>query len=169
MTIFRPTTGAMNQLPDEVVAQANDAYWNSDEGVNRLAKEFDLSKGALYDIIAALPAGLPCPQGDGELVYTNRTARERGFVSCATCGFADEASLVRSRLEEADAVPMPATPAPATPAPATPAPATPRPATPPPATPGTGRKLEALLVVTVLAGLAAGLFLSGVLRRRGDT
>ena len=154
MTIFRPTTGAMNQLPDEVVAQANDAYWNSDAGVNRLAKAFDLSKGALYDIIAALPAGLPCPQGDGELVYTNRTARERGFVSCATCGFADEASLVRSRLEEAGAASMPAATAPAT---------------PPPATPGTARKLEALLVVTVLAGLAAGLFLSGVLRRRGDT
>ena len=149
MTISRPTTGAMNQLPDEVVAQANDAYWNSDAGVNRLAKAFDLSKGALYDIIAALPAGLPCPQGDGELVYTNRTARERGFVSCATCGFADEASLVRSRLEEADAVPMPPTPA--------------------PAAPGTGRKLEALLVVSVLAGLAAGFLLSGVLRRRGDT
>ncbi len=159
MTISRPTTGAMNQLPDEVVAQANDAYWNSDAGVNRLAKEFDLSKGALYDIIAALPAGLPCPQGDGELVYTNRTARERGFVSCATCGFADEASLVRSRLEEAGAASMAATPAPA---PATPA-------APPPAAPGTARKLEALLVVTVLAGLAAGLFLSGVLRRRGDT
>ena len=159
MTISRPTTGAMNQLPDEVVAQANDAYWNSDAGVNQLAKEFDLSKGALYDIIAALPAGLPCPQGDGELVYTNRTARERGFVSCATCGFADEASLVRSRLEEAGAASMAATPAPA---PATPA-------TPPPAAPGPARKLEALLVVTVLAGLAAGLFLSGVLRRRGDT
>ena len=149
MTISRPTTGAMNQLPDEVVAQANDAYWNSDAGVNRLAKAFDLSKGALYDIIAALPAGLPCPQGDGELVYTNRTARERGFVSCATCGFADEASLVRSRLEEADAASMAAAP--------------------PPAAPGTARKLEALLVVSVLAGLAAGFLLSGVLRRRGDT
>ncbi len=149
MTISRPTTGAMNQLPDEVVAQANDAYWNSDAGVNRLAKAFDLSKGALYDIIAALPAGLPCPQGDGELVYTNRTARERGFVSCATCGFADEASLVRSRLEEAGAASMAATPA--------------------PAAPGTARKLEALLVVSVLAGLAAGFLLSGVLRRRGDT
>ena len=164
MTIFRPTTGAMNQLPDEVVAQANDAYWNSDAGVNRLAKEFDLSKGALYDIIAALPAGLPCPQGDGELVYTNRTAREHGFVSCATCGFTDEASSLRARLEEAGAASMPASPPPATPTPATPAPTTPA----PPA-PGPARKLETLLVVTVLAGIAAGLFLSGVLRRRGDT
>ena len=163
MTTSRLSMGAMNQLPDEVIAQANDAYWNSGASVNRLAKEFDLSKGALYDIIAALPAGLPCPQGDGELVYTNRTARERDFVSCPTCGFADEAPLVRSRLEEADAVPMPATPAPANGMPAAPTPAT-----PPPAVPGTGRNLETLLVVTVLAGLAAGLFLSGVLRRRGD-
>ena len=154
MTTSRLSTGAMNQLPDEVIAQANDAYWNSGAGVNRLAKEFELSKGALYDIIAALPAGLPCPQGDGELVYTNRTARERGFVSCATCGFADEESLVRALRDEGGAATVPATPAPAAPAPAAPVAA---------------RNLETLLVVTALAGLAAGLFLSGVLRRRGPT
>ena len=149
MTTSRLSTGAMNQRPDEIVAQANDAYWNSGASVNRLAKDFDLSKGALYDIIAALPAGLPCPHGDGELVYTNRTARERGFVSCATCGFADEEAHVRARLAEAGAAPTPTTPA--------------------PTTPGAGRSLETLLVVTALAGLAAGLFLSGVLRRSGDT
>ena len=159
MTTSRLSMGAMNQLPDEVIAQANDAYWNSGASVNRLAKEFELSKGALYDIIAALPAGLPCPQGDGELVYTNRTARERGFVSCATCGFADDESQVRARLDEAGAAPAPTTPAPTTPAPTAPA----------PAAPVAARNLEMLLVVTALAGLAAGLFLSGVLRRRGPT
>ena len=142
MTTSRLSKGAMNQRPDEIVAQANDAYWNSGASVNRLAKDFDLSKGALYDIIAALPAGLPCPHGDGELVYTNRTARERGFVSCATCGFADEEVHVRARLEETGSAPAP---------------------------PGAGRSLETLLVVTALAGLAAGLFISGVLRRSGDT
>ena len=152
MTTSRLSTGAMNQRPDEIVAQANDAYWNSGASVNRLAKDFDLSKGALYDIIAALPAGLPCPHGDGELVYTNRTARERAFVSCATCGFADEEALVRARLKETGS-----------------APATPAPAAPAPTTPGAGRSLETLLVVTALAGLAAGLFISGVLRRSGDT
>ena len=151
MTTSRLSTGAMNQRPDEIVAQANDAYWNSGASVNRLAKDFDLSKGALYDIIAALPAGLPCPHGDGELVYTNRTARERCFVSCATCGFADEEALVLARLEEAGAAPAPA------------------PAPPAPTAPGAGRSLETLLVVTALAGLAAGLFISGVLRRSGDT
>ena len=149
MTTSRLSKGAMNQRPDEIVAQANDAYWNSGASVNRLAKDFDLSKGALYDIIAALPAGLPCPHGDGELVYTNRTARERGFVSCATCGFADEEALVRARLEETGSAPAPTAPA--------------------PAPPGAGRSLETLLVVTALAGLAAGLFISGVLRRSGDT
>ncbi len=149
MTTFRLSKGAMNQRPHEIVAQANDAYWNSGASVNRLAKDFDLSKGTLYDIIAALPAGLPCPHGDGELVYTNRTARERGFVSCATCGFADEEALVRARLTEAGAAPAPTPPA--------------------PTTPGAGRSLETLLVVTALAGLAAGLFISGVLRRSEDT
>ncbi len=152
MTTSRLSKGAMNQRPDEIVAQANDAYWNSGASVNRLAKDFNLSKGALYDIIAALPAGLPCPHGDGELVYTNRTARERGFVSCATCGFADEEALVRARPEYMGSVPAPAAPT-----------------APAPTTPGAGRSLETLLVVTALAGLAAGLFISGVLRRSGDT
>ncbi len=161
MTTSKQSTGAMNQLPDEVIAQANDAYWNSGASVNRLAKEFDLSKGALYDIVAALPAGLPCPRGDGELVYTNRTARERGFVSCATCGFADEEALVRARLEKEGAAPAPAAPAPTAPSPPAPAPTAPA-----PTAPGAARNLETLLVITALAGLAAGLFLSGVLRRR---
>ena len=158
----------MNQLSDDIVARANDAYWNSEAGVNRLAKEYDLSKGALYDIIAPLSASLPCPHGDGELVYTNRTARERGLVTCANCGFAEEESFLRARLEEAGGIPLRPTPPPAAPTADAPAPDAPAPTTPPPTTSGSARSLETLLVVTALAGLAAGLFLSGLLRRRGN-
>ena len=152
-------------MTDDVVTQANERYWNSDAGVNQLARELDLSKGTLYEIIAPLPAGLPCPRGDGELAFTNRTARERGFVTCPACGLEDDREHVLARLEEAALDPtIVDTPA-AAGDPAAHDPATRDPATADaPATPT--RSLETLLVVTALAGVAAGLILGGILRRR---
>lgn len=141
-------------MTDDVVRQANERYWNSDAGVNQLARELDLSKGTLYEIIAPLPAGVPCPRGDGELAFTNRTARERGFVSCPACGLEDDRERVLARLEEAAHDPAIAGP---------PAAHDP-PIADPPAAPT--RSLETLLAVTALAGLAAGLILGAVLRRR---
>ncbi|MYG37282.1 MAG: hypothetical protein F4205_17560, partial [Gemmatimonadetes bacterium] len=88
---------------DEVVTKANELYWHSEESVNQLARELDLSKGMLYEILAPLPADAGCPScDDGELSYPNRTARDRGFVSCATCGFEDEEDQVRALLELQD-------------------------------------------------------------------
>lgn len=151
---FDELPGASKRMTDDVVRQANERYWNSDAGVNQLARELDLSKGTLYEIIAPLPAGLPCPRGDGELAFTNRTARERGFVSCPACGLEDDRERVLARLEEAAHDPTVADP---------PAAHDPTVADPPAAP---TRSLETLLVVTALAGLAAGLILGGVLRRR---
>ena len=162
-------------MTDDVVTQANERYWNSDAGVNQLARELDLSKGTLYEIIAPLPAGLPCPRGDGELAFTNRTARERGFVTCPACGLEDDREHVLARLEEAALDPTIVEPPaaagdsgahdPATHDPAAHDPAAHDPTTAdPPATPT--RSLETLLVVTALAGVAAGLILGGILRRR---
>jgi len=154
MATFDELPGAAKQTPDDVVSQANERYWNSDAGVNQLARDLELSKGALYEIIAPLPAGVPCPHGDGELAFTNRTARERGFVSCPACGLEDDRERVLARLEEAAHDPTIVEP------PTAPDPAV----TDPPAAPG--RSLETLLVVTALAGVAAGLILGGLLRRR---
>ena len=86
-------------MEQDLVDQANDLYWGSDASVNRLADELDLSKGALYDIVRPLPAGIPCPKCDGEMGYPNRTARDRGFVTCGTCGFEDEEARVSEDLE----------------------------------------------------------------------
>ena len=145
----------------DVVARANELYWHSDESVNALARELDLSKGALYEIIVPLPAGLPCPVSDCDLSYPNRTARDRGFVTCSECGFEDEEDRVRIRMEieaEGDAA-APATPQVAPdPAPHGAVPLLPD---PPPS-----RKLETLLAASALLGLAAGLVLGGLLRRR---
>lgn len=105
MVTFDEYHGASSPTPDEIVRRANDQYWNSDAGVNQLARDLDLSKGTLYEILAPLPAGIPCPHGDGELGFANRTARDRGFLSCAACGLEDEKERVLARLEEVTLAP----------------------------------------------------------------
>ncbi len=74
--------------------RANELYWSSDESVNQIADELDLSKGALYEMIRPRPTGLGCPLCGGEVVHSNRTAKDRGRVDCPTCawdGTEDEA------------------------------------------------------------------------------
>ena len=142
------TTGPAGEVSDEVVETANELYWGSDASVNRLAQELDLSKGALYDLISPYPAGFPCPRGDGEMVYANRTARARGFVSCPTCGLEDEEAVVRERLETMGHIPEIELPDPY----------------PPPSR--QDRTLERLMVGSALTGAAVGFALARLLRRR---
>lgn len=161
MISLKQSTAPRNQVPDEVVDRANDLYWRSGASVNQLTRELDLSKGALYEIITPMAADLPCPCGGGEMAYTNRTARERGFVSCTTCGLEDEEEHVRDYLEEQDYTAelglaasdagLPQVGADS---------ATEVAATTP------SRNLEKLLVASALAGLAVGVVLGRLLRRR---
>lgn len=65
--------------------RANELYWNSDASVNQIADDLDLSKGALYGLIRALPARQPCPTCGQEMEFANRTAREKGYVTCPAC------------------------------------------------------------------------------------
>jgi predicted RNA-binding Zn-ribbon protein involved in translation (DUF1610 family) len=77
----------------EARTRANELYWASDRSVNQIADDLDLSKGALYTIIEPLAAGLGCPMCGSEVVYPNRTAKERSLVDCPACewdGGADE-------------------------------------------------------------------------------
>jgi len=67
--------------------RANELYWGSDQSVNQIADELDLSKGALYEMIRPLAAGYGCPICGGEVVHSNRTAKERGRVDCPSCGW----------------------------------------------------------------------------------
>ena len=86
-------------------ARANELYWESDKSVNQIADELELSKGMLYGMIRPLPAGLPCPRCSSDLEYANRTARERGLITCRTCA-------LELNQAQADALSAP-TPAPA--------------------------------------------------------
>lgn len=88
-------------LPDHdaLYEEANRLYWESDQSVNQIGEALDLSKGVLYGLIAALPAGLPCPKCGEEMVFPNRTARTKGFLACEECGMEEEEAAVRSYWE----------------------------------------------------------------------
>lgn len=70
--------------------RANQLYWNSDESVNSLVEQFNLSKSRLYDVIRPLPAGVACPDCGAALAFQHRTARDRGILTCAACEFEGE-------------------------------------------------------------------------------
>jgi len=67
--------------------RANELYWSSESSVNQIAEELQLSKGVLYGLIRPRPAGLACPDCGEEVVFPNRTAKERHEVACPACGW----------------------------------------------------------------------------------
>jgi hypothetical protein len=96
-----------SELPDHdaLYEEANRLYWESDQSVNQIGEALDLSKGVLYSLIAALPAGVPCPNCGEEMVFPNRTAREKGFLACEECGMEEEEAAVRSHWEDEGELP----------------------------------------------------------------
>jgi hypothetical protein len=74
-------------MNDELVLEANRLYWESQKSVNQIADELDLSKGALYGAIEPLVVDQACPRCASLLGYANRTAHERGDLTCASCGY----------------------------------------------------------------------------------
>jgi hypothetical protein len=91
----------------EPEARANELYWQSDRSVNQIADEMELSKGMLYGMIRPLAAGLPCPRCSADMEFANRTARERGLITCPSCTLELDEKEARTQLEQA----APATPA----------------------------------------------------------
>lgn len=137
--------------------EANRLYWHTEMGVNQIAEEMGLSKGALYGLVEPLDAGRGCPSCAGPLMYSNRTARDRGFLSCPSCGFEEE--------EEALDRPAGRSPAPT-------GPRRPRRKREEPgdeaetASPSGARDSTRTLVGAGLVVLAAGLLVSRLLQRR---
>lgn len=88
-------------------ARANGLYWGSSKSVNQIADEMELSKGMLYGMIRPLPAELPCPRCATGMEYPNRTARERGLITCPSCGLEmDEPAARALRQAAAAATPI---------------------------------------------------------------
>jgi len=91
---------ARESSDDRMAPEANRLYWDSDVSVNQIADRLGISKGRLYEVIRPLPSGLPCPRCGEEMVFPNRTAREKGFLTCSACGLEEEESEVRSAWSE---------------------------------------------------------------------
>jgi hypothetical protein len=85
----------------QLAERANALYWESEGSVNDIAEELDLSKGSLYNLVEPKGAGLACPECAAELEYPNRTARDKGFVTCPACGLEEEEEVVRGLAGEA--------------------------------------------------------------------
>lgn len=88
---------------DRLEARANALYWDSDASVNQIADELEVSKGALYGMVRPLGAGLSCPDCRSEMEYPNRTARDRGQLTCPACGLEEEEDDVRDLWQHAPA------------------------------------------------------------------
>ena len=88
---------------DPRVQRANALYWESQLSVSQIADEMDLSKGMLYEFLQPIGAELPCPHCSSQMGYANRTARERGFLRCLSCDFAQDEAQLRSELQDAAA------------------------------------------------------------------
>jgi hypothetical protein len=131
---------------DALSHEANRLYWDSEESVNRIGEQMGLSKGVLYGLITPHPAGLPCPSCGEEMVFPNRTAREKGFLECPECGMEEEEAGGSLAHRAGSAVQRAV---------------------------GTGRDRVAgmsprgrILAGTALLGVAAGLILGSYLRKR---
>jgi hypothetical protein len=81
-TLFKPGI----DLPPQQV-EANRRYWESEESVNGIAEAMGISKGGLYELLLPFDAEVACPECGAPLGYAHRTARQRGDLSCAACGF----------------------------------------------------------------------------------
>ena len=94
-----------NNTPDQdaLSQEANQRYWDSDESVNHIGETLGLSKGVLYGLLEPLAAGLPCPNCGEEMVFPNRTARDKGFLECPECGLEEEEAAVQVFWEEEEA------------------------------------------------------------------
>lgn len=128
------------QIDPRMVEDANRRYWSSEASVNQIAEEMGLSKSSLYGMIEQLRSGLACPECASELVFPNRTARDRKLVSCPACGFEgspDDAvgpADLTDVAEQEDRAPWPAS--------------------------------TRVVAGTALLGLAAGIFIGSAFRRR---
>lgn len=141
------TSGAVDR---EIERKANDLYWDSQWSVNQIAEELDLSKGTLYGLIRPRPSGLSCPDCSQEVVYPNRTAKERAQVACPSCGWEGEELDAEGNGGDTGMVPpsLEATTAPADP------------------TSREAARRKQVLVGGALLGAAAGLALVLFVRRR---
>ena len=81
-----PHNAGTAMADEEIRAQINRLYWESDESVASIADRVGVSRRALYDAIDPRPANRTCPECGAPLGFRNRTAEEERNAECAACG-----------------------------------------------------------------------------------
>ncbi|HEX7120701.1 MAG TPA: hypothetical protein VF212_18050 [Longimicrobiales bacterium] len=88
---------------ERLTAELNRLYWESEASVGEIAERLGISRRALYDALAARPAGAACPECGGALVYANRSRRDAGRAACEACGLEPDIATLRAATAEAGA------------------------------------------------------------------
>ncbi|MDH5588535.1 MAG: hypothetical protein OEZ65_12370 [Gemmatimonadota bacterium] len=144
----------MDDQGDDARARARELYWTSELSVNQIAEELGLSKGTLYAEIRPEGSGRACPQCAHEVSFPNRTSRDRGEASCPGCGWTGPVEALSEAVpEHADAEYRSSR----------------SPEAPPSAFGGGARPTgydDRFLVGIALVGMAAGIALATLVRRR---
>jgi hypothetical protein len=66
--------------------------------VNSIAEDLGLSKGRLYELIHPLKSGSQCGICESDLVFYNRTSRDRNDALCTSCDNGPISPSARSRI-----------------------------------------------------------------------
>jgi hypothetical protein len=88
---------------DRLATLANRLYWTSEWSVGRIAEDLDIARGTLYGLVQPLPSSVPCPECGAEMVFANRTARDRRLLACPGCGLVEDEDLIQAALDAAAA------------------------------------------------------------------
>jgi hypothetical protein len=79
---------------DELVAEVNRIYWETDTPVTEMAEQLGISRRTIYDMLKPTSAAESCPVCGGDLVYPNRSARMGGEAVCSVCGRTHDVTLL---------------------------------------------------------------------------
>ena len=63
-----------------------------------IVDDLGVSRTSLYAALEPIPAGLVCTDCDERMVFTNRTARDRGLATCPSCGRESEPGADFTRI-----------------------------------------------------------------------
>lgn len=85
-------------------ARANELYWSTDDPVQAIAARVGMSRSAVYTAIEPLSTGVPSPNSDEMLVFTNRTNRDNRLGTCMVTGTEVDLDSLPSASAAADGV-----------------------------------------------------------------
>jgi len=76
-----------SEISSQQVEELSEFYWDTDVSTKELQDYFGLSR-PVHRYINPLAAGEECPNCSAVLVYSSRSARQRGETECRACGHA---------------------------------------------------------------------------------